>query len=266
MYSDRRWSTVHSDPAAQTNQSTDWFADETFWTDYAPILFGGERWAEVPVVVDSILALSSAVPGSRVLDVCCGPGRHALEFAKRGYQVTGVDITKPYVEAARESMLAMNLSAEFIHADAREWSRNAAFDLAINLFTSFGYFETRAEDVLMLRHIHQSLKPGGTLAMELLGKEMAARDFIEGEWFERDGRFILTEFSVVGAWEGLRNRWVIMDGKQRVDRVWVQRLYSATELRSALVEAGFASVDLFGSWSGTPYDASAGRLVALARA
>jgi len=256
---------VHSDPDTLADQNADWFADETFWTDYAPVLFGGERWAEVPAVLDSILKLSGTAPGSRVLDMCCGPGRHALELAKRGYRVTGVDITAPYIEAARESAHAMELPAEFILADAREWSRPADFSLALNLFTSFGYFETRAEDVLMLQRIYQSLKPGGTLAMELLGKEIAARDFIEGEWFERDGRYILTEFSVVGAWEGLRNRWVIMDGKQRVDRVWVQRLYSATELRAALMEAGFASVDLFGSWAGTPYNESAEHLVALAR-
>jgi SAM-dependent methyltransferase len=253
---------VPSNPAGRERS---WFTDDAFWTDYAPLLFGSERWAEVPAVVDSILALSGAAPGCAVLDVCCGPGRHALEFAARGYDVVGVDITGPYIEAARDSARSMDLHAEFVRADARAWSRPAAFALAVNLFTSFGYFETKAEDGLMLERIRESLEPGGTLVMDLVGKETAARDFIEGEWFERDGRLILTEFTVVGAWEGLRNRWVLVDGDSRVDRSWVQRLYAATELRDSLAAAGFASIELFGAWAGAPYDASAERLIAVAR-
>lgn len=242
-----------------------WFSDESFWTEFAPLLFGGDRWAEAPAVVDAILALSGAPPGASVLDMCCGPGRHALEFAARGYQVVGVDITEPYLAAARDSAAAMGLSAEFVHADARAWSRPGAFGLALNLFTSFGYFETAAEDFAMLERIHDSLAPGGVFVMELVGKEIAARDFIEGEWFERDGRLVLTEFEVVGAWEGLRNRWILVDGARRTDRSWVQRLYAGTELRDALLGAGFKAVELFGTWAGGTYGAKADRLIAVAR-
>lgn len=254
---DKRWNTVPS--------STGWFADDGFWTDYAPLLFGGDRWSEAPAVVDAILALSGTPARAPVLDLCCGPGRHALEFAARGHPVVGVDITEPYLVAARDSAASMGLAAEFIHADARTWSRPHAFSLAVNLFTSFGYFETRAEDQSMLARLAESLIPGGVLVMDLVGKEIAARDFIEGEWFERDGKLVLTEFQVVGAWEGLRNRWVIVDGKRRVDRAWVQRLYAGTELRDSLRGAGFAAVDLFGTWAGAPYDQKAERLVAVAR-
>ena len=260
-----------SEPDAAEGRPEGWFDDDGFWTAYAPLLFGGERWAEAPAVVDAILALSGAPAGSPVLDMCCGPGRHALEFAARGHPVTGVDITGPYIAAAADSARAMGLSAEFIKADARTWSRPGAFSLAVNLFTSFGYFDTKAEDEAMLARIAESLVPGGALVMDLVGKELAARDFIEGEWFERDGKLVLTEFEVVGAWEGLRNRWIIVDespgesAPKRVDRSWVQRLYAATELRESLVRAGFGSVELYGSWSGAPYGREAERLVAVAR-
>lgn len=258
-------STARSRPEAGDGAEGGWFSDDGFWTDYAPLLFGGDRWGEAPAVVDAILALSGAPAGTPALDMCCGPGRHALELASRGHPVVGVDITEPYLAAARDSAEAMGLTAEFIRADAREWSRPGAFGLAVNLFTSFGYFGTRAEDEAMLARVAESLVPGGALVMEMVGKETAARDFIEGEWFERDGKLVLTEFQVVGAWEGLRNRWVIVDGERRVDRSWVQRLYSATELRDSLTAAGFASVDLYGSWDGSPYDQKAERLVAVAR-
>lgn len=243
----------------------DWFSDEGFWTDYAPLLFDGNHWAEAPAVVDALLVLTGVAPGSPVLDMCCGTGRHALEFASRGFRVTGVDITGPYLEAARDSAEAMDLPVEFIEADARFWSRSAAFSLAVNLFTSFGYIATKAEDEQMLARIAESLAPGGILVMEVAGKETSARDFIDGECFERDGRLVLTEFQVVGAWEYLRNRWIVVDGSRRVDHSWVQRLYSATELRESMLRSGFSSVELFGSYAGAPYDDKAERLVALGR-
>lgn len=243
-----------------------WFAEPGFWEDYASLLFGGERWAEAPAVVSSILELAGTRRGTPVLDLCCGPGRHALEFATRGYPVVGVDITEPYLAAARDSAEALGLTdAEFVRADARAWSRPEAFGLAVNLYTSFGYFDSPEEDRLMLARAYESLAPGGTLVMEMSGKETAARDFIEGEWFERDGRLVMTQFEVMGAWEGLRHRWIIVDGARRVDRSWIQRLYSAAELRAALESVGFSHVDAYGSYEGTPYDQSAERLVAVAR-
>lgn len=250
--------------AVWSSGNGDWFDDEGFWQDYAPILFGQDRWAEAPSVVSAVLALAGTTTGTPVLDVCCGPGRHALEFAAKGYPLVGIDITASYIDAARETAKSMGLQAEFIHSDARTWSRPGAFGLAVNLFTSFGYFDSKAEDEAMLARIKDNLAPGGTLVMELVGKELAVRDFTKGERFERDGRLIITEFEVQGAWEGLRNRWIIIDGDRRVDRSWVQRLYAATELRDSLLLSGFASVDLYGSYEGAAYDQDAQRLIAVA--
>lgn len=269
----------------QSDVGGSWFSDDSFWTDYASLLFGPERWAEVPSVVDAILSLAGKTPPGvpchsgtgadpdrdtpyrhpgAVLDVCCGPGRHALEFARRGWTTTGIDLTPQYIAAAAESADAMGVPAEFIEADARTWERPEAFDLAINLFTSFGYFEDEEDDLCMLAAIYRSLRPGGVLVLDLVGKELAVRDFTEGEWFERDGRIVLTAFSVVGPWEYLRNRWIILDGNRRTDRTWDQRLYSATELVAVLKKAGFTDVRIYGSWDGSPYDRQADRLVAVA--
>lgn len=265
LASDTRASVDRSpDSRAETAQDEDWFADDAFWAAYAPLMFDSGRWAEVPAVVDGILSLSGARPACSVLDSCCGPGRHALEFARRDFRVTGVDITGPYLEAARDSAVAEGLAAEFVQADARIFERPETFSLALNLFTSFGYFATPEEDQLMISRLYTSLAPAGTLVMELAGKETAARNYIEGEWFERDGKTVLTEFTVEGAWEGLRNRWIILDGHKRIDRSWVQRLYAGTELRALLLDTGFKKVELFGSFDGQPYGPKARTLVAVA--
>lgn len=243
-----------------------WFENEAFWTAYASLMFDERRWAEVPAVIDGIEALARPRPGCAVLDACCGPGRHSLELARRGYRVTGLDLTEAYLEAARDSAAADGTSPEFLRGDVRTWERPGAFELCLNLFTSFGYFESPEEDLEALRRFRASLAPGGALVLETLGKETAVRDFIEGEWFERDGWTVCTEFKVHGAWEGLETRWILLRGAERIDHAFVQRLYSAVELRAALRAAGFASVELYGSVEGAPYDEKAKSLVALARA
>lgn len=244
----------------------EWFEDEEFWNVFAPLMFDGKRWSETPGVVDAIRGLAGPEPGDAVLDACCGPGRHSLEFARRGYRVTGVDLTDSYLEAARESARDEGLRIEFLRADMREFRRPGAFGLAVNLFNSFGYFADPVQDLGMLRNIRESLKPGGRLVLEMLGKEIAVRDFTEGEWFERDGWTVLTEYSVAGAWEGLRNRWILIRGAERIERTFVQRLYSGVELAALLNRAGFGDVRILGSLKGAPYDRKAESLVALAAA
>ncbi|MDP3176411.1 MAG: class I SAM-dependent methyltransferase, partial [Spirochaetaceae bacterium] len=90
----------------------EWFEDEGFWTAYAALMFDEKRWAEVPAVVDALEKLVPLPRGASILDACCGPGRHSLELASRGYRVTGLDITGAYLEAARESAEAWKAQIE----------------------------------------------------------------------------------------------------------------------------------------------------------
>lgn len=259
---------------ASPTPTSDWFDDPSFWERFAPIMFGPDRWAEVPAVVDGIQRLSGIARDSaaflsgsvpRVLDLCCGPGRIAVELATRGWKTTGVDITSSYLDAARESANDAGTELELILQDARGFVRLSSFDLALNLFISFGYFENPADDALLARNVRNSLVPGGVFIIETLGKEIAVRDFTEGEWFERGGYTVLTEYEVVDSWNALRNRWVLIKDGARFERIYDQRLYSGTELRRLLLDAGFSSVDLFGEWDGAPYDEKARMLIAVAR-
>jgi SAM-dependent methyltransferase len=242
----------------------EWFEDEKFWAAYASTMFDEERWAEVPEIVDRIERLARPAPGAAVLDACCGPGRHSIELASRGYRVTGVDITEVYLEAARASAEGLP-DVRFIRADIRKFEERGEFDLAINLFTSFGYFAKPEDDLEALRRIRTSLKPGGKLVLETQGKETTVRDFVEGESFERAGCQVRTEYSVVGPWEGLRERWILeREGSPEADFSFVLRLYSAVEMRASLLQAGFETADIFGDLDGSPYDQRAKSLVALA--
>lgn len=244
-------------------QHHQWFEEEAFWEHYAPIMFESERWAESPAVVDGLERLASLAPHSRVLDLCCGMGRISVELARRDHDVCGVDLCQSYLDAAREYAGAVDL--ELIHEDARRFVRPASFDLAVNLYTSFGYFEDPADDALVIRNLAQSLAPGGRFIIEILGKETAVRDFSPGESFSRGGFEVETHFEVVDAWAGLRNTWQLEREGEFFERSFVQRLYSGTEMRRLLLENGFEGVELFGDWDGRPYDQNARVLIARAQ-
>ena len=253
------------------NSRSEWFRDASFWERFAPVLFDENRWAEVPSVADGLARLSGVRPRreddgkkARVLDLCCGTGRIAVELAVRGYSVTGVDITASYLEAARESARAAGVKLELVREDVRRYGSTVPFDLAVNLYISFGYFAARADDLAFARAARACLADGGRFVVEALGKEVAIRDFTEGEWFERGGGLVLTEYEAVDSWASIRNRWIFIKDGERFERSFDQRLYSAVELRALLLEAGFSSVACFGDWDGSPYDRKARVLIAVA--
>jgi SAM-dependent methyltransferase len=266
-----------------TRAGNEWFYDKDFWVQYAPIMFDDKRMTEIPQVADAITRLArldlyrtvaspymeAAQSGGalRVLDLCCGFGRITLELARRGFSPVGVDITGAYLETARSDAAYENLDIEFVHGDVRFFKRPAAFDLAVNLYISFGYFEDPGDDRLFARNVCESLKPGGAFIIETLGKEMAVRDFVENEWFERAGFMVLTEYASLDSWSLLRNRWILIDKKdgRRIEKTFTQRLYSASELRQLLFDSGFSKVEIYGNWDESAYDRRAEGLIVVGR-
>ncbi|NVM56334.1 MAG: class I SAM-dependent methyltransferase [Candidatus Helarchaeota archaeon] len=156
------------------------------------------------------------------------------------------------------------LEIEFIQEDMRSFSRSETFDAIINLFTSFGYFENLEDDKKVLRNIYSSLKSGGKLLMDIIGKEIIPRIYHEHDWYEKEGTFYLEERKPINGWERIKNRWIMIKGGEKHEFEITHRLYSGTELSWLLSEAGFQSIKLFGSLEGTPYDNTAQRLIAVA--
>src|SRR5580765_2814924 len=187
-----------------------WHSDDQFWKTYGPWMFGEERWACAPAEVGSILKLLAPAPHGAVLDLCCGPGRHSLELARRGLSVVGVDRTAAYVAEAKRRAKAQKLKVEFVKQDMRRFCRPRAFDAAINMFTSFGYFRNPSDDKQVLLNAHRSLKPGGKLLIELLGKEILARKFQERDWHEDQGVMFLEERKLSHGWGWIDCRWIML--------------------------------------------------------
>jgi len=244
----------------------EWHDDDEFWATFAPVLFGEQEWNRSAAELDGVLGLAGVTDGVRVLDLCCGPGRHSLELARRGYRVTGVDRTVAYLARARAAAADEDLAVELVEADMREFARPEAFELALSLYTCFGYFRDPAEDRSVLANLYSSLRPGGALVMELMGKEVLARMFQKRHW-ERgdDGQLLLQEHEIRESWGWIENRWILVDGGDVKEFCFGHRLYSATELAALLGAVGFEEVEIYGDVNGEPYDHVARRLVVVAR-
>jgi SAM-dependent methyltransferase len=242
-----------------------WYEDDAFWNAIGLAVFDETQWQSAPKEVDQIASLVKLQPGSRILDLCCGPGRHSLELARRGYKITGVDRTAAFLDEAKRRAVADKLEVEFVREDMRKFVRPGAYDAILNLFSSFAYFDDPVEDRLVLFNALESLRPGGVFVVDTMAKEVLARSFLERDWSERGGLLRLEERKIVRDWTAIESRWVIIRGQERREVRFTLRLYSASELSGVLRDVGFRQVEVFGDLSGSPYDHQAKRLVVVAR-
>src|ERR1700722_5351753 len=170
----------------------EWFEDDAFWDNFGPFRFSEERVKAARAEVDAVIALMELPPGAHLLDLPCGVGRHSMEFARRGFQVTAVDRTPRYLDTARNQCAQDGMTIEFVQADMRIFERPNSFEGAINLFTSFGYFVDASDDLMVARNFASSLKPGARLVVDMMGKEVLAGKFRDRDWHRRpDGSLML---------------------------------------------------------------------------
>jgi SAM-dependent methyltransferase len=246
-------------------RAKEWFDDESFWRDLYPFMFPLQRLKDATGEVEKVLAL--AQPRGRIaLDLCCGPGRCTMALAKRGYSVTGVDRTKFLLDKAREEARRAGLRIEWVRQDMRDFVRPETFDLALSMFTSFGYFDDKDEDAVVLQNIVQSLKPGGVLVMEMAGKESLARIFQPTtSQALPDGSHLVERHQIFDDWTRVRNEWTLIRKGRAKSFRFHHTIYSGQELRDRLEGARFRDVKLYGDLDGGEYGIDATRLVAVAR-
>jgi SAM-dependent methyltransferase len=119
--------------------------------------------------------------GSHCLDLACGNGRHSILFAKKGYNVTGIDLSPYLINQAKQRLkknTGITENLNFIIKDMRKIGYKNKFDLIVNLFSSFGYFESDRENFKVIKGISDALKPGGYFLFDFLNKEHLMRTLI----------------------------------------------------------------------------------------
>jgi SAM-dependent methyltransferase len=200
--------------------------------------------------------------GSRVLDIPCGTGRHAVELARRGAAVLGVDISPAYLREARRASRGL-ANARFVRGDMRRLAPRGEFDAAINLWSSFGYFDKPSEDLKTLRGVARALKPGGLFLIDVLDYK-AAKGGAQTKRVKKraDGAYLLEEFRFPGGADPkIVIDWTLLrPGKAARASRFALRGYDRKRLFTALRQAGFKPLK---TWTALGEGKPGCRLVAL---
>jgi SAM-dependent methyltransferase len=243
----------------------EWFDDDSFWRELYPFMFPAQRFAAADEQIAQALALTKPT-GKSVLDLCCGPGRCSIALAKKGFRVTGVDRTKYLLNKAQAKAKAARVKVEWIQGDMRDFVRPGAFGLVLSMFTSFGYFDDRRDDMTVLQNMFASLQPGGACLIEVLGKERLAKILQPTiSTVLPDGTLMVERHEIFDDWTRVRNEWLLIRNGRARSFKFHHTIYSGQELRDRMERAGFVAVKLYGSLDGDAYGPNAERLVAIGR-
>lgn len=238
-----------------------WYEDDTLWSDFFETMFSGRRRAEVASVVAKS-PLFDFPAGARVLDLCCGPGLYLVPLAGSGYRVTGVDLSPLMLERARTVCEEAGARVRLVRADMLEHVEPESYDVVLNVYTSFGYFDDPRDNLRVLRNAHDSLVPGGRLLVDVMGKEVLAGWIGRPQLVELDdGAYVVQRDTVLDDWTRLRTDWTLVRGRMAREASITSFVYSAAELRELFTAAGFTDVECYGDFDGAPYDQHARRLV-----
>ena len=256
---------MRTEKPMKTARKKEWFDDDSFWRELFPFMFPEARFAAAPRQLGQVLKLVKS-RGRAVLDLCCGPGRYSIALARRGFLVTGVDRTAYLLAQARRRAQAARVKIEWVRADMRDFVRPGAFDLVLNLFTSFGYFDDKRDDLVVLKNIFASLRPGGSFLIDVVSKEYLARIFQPTTSEELPGGARLVQrHAVFDDWTRIQNEWILIRRGRARSFAFHHTLYSGQELRDRMELAGFVDVRLYGDFDGRAYGTKAERLIAVGR-
>ncbi len=248
-------------------ESSVWYVD-FFGSDYLGIyrhIFTAERSEQEVAFAERILALE---PKACVLDLCCGQGRHSVPFAQHGYRVTALDLSPAYLDLAQQAARSHNVELETVSADMRRIPFQNHFDAIVNMYSSFGYLESEADDEEVLKSMAKALKPGGRLFLDMLNREWAVANYIQNDWHsDPDGTLYVErrDFDLVTSRMRVRFTIVGTDGSRRDSIGHDIRLYTLTEITRMLSLVGLKVTATFGDFAGEPYAIDTRRMIICAR-
>lgn len=221
-----------------------WLFDEVYLLTDAPFVCNPELTRREVTVVEQLLHLCKT---HRILDLCGGQGRHALELARRGYRrLTVLDYAEFLLQRGRREAAETGLQVAFQQGDARAIPFPAAsFDVVLLLGISFGIFADATDGRRVLAEAWRVLAPGGRLLMDLIDRDVALRHFRPESWHEAADDLVVCWKREL-AHDVVRVREMVLSKTTGLlrDRAYAERLYSADSLRTLLAEVGFVDVNV----------------------
>ena len=217
--------------------------------------------------VDFIIDKMPLEPGARVLDLCCGQGRHLIDLARRGYDVVWLDLSAYMLGECEKAAAAEGIQPTLIHADMREIPFTADFDAVINMYTSFGYLESDDEDQKVLKAASLALKGGGRLLIDTINRDALMADFRKQSWRENSrGDIVLSEAdfdSITGRLNCKETTIHGTDGR-KTDNHHSIRIYTYNEIDKMLQKAGLVINSVYGGFDSSPFNFHSRRMTIIA--
>jgi cyclopropane fatty-acyl-phospholipid synthase-like methyltransferase len=241
----------------------DAYFDEALVRLYRPFLPEERTWAEVEGLVEAL----DLAPGARVLDLACGWGRHAVELARLGLEVCGLDRSEALLRHGARLADAAGVEVRWVRGDVRDLPWSGCFDAVVSLFSSLGYFLDDEEDRRALRAARRALKPGGAFLLETMHRDSIAREFAERDWWtgEADEHvWVEREFDAVGGVSHEWLRWTTPAGEV-VEKYHAIRVRAAPEWDRLLRAEALRPDAWYGSWDLDPFELRSGKLIVVSR-
>ena len=225
----------------------EWFNSENYLKVYKH-----RDESEAKRLVDLIEKHVNLEAQSSVLDMACGAGRHAIAFANKGFKVTAVDLSQRLIKEARKNALDAGVNINFVLSDILEYETNLQFDLAVNLFTSIGYFENDDENYAVIKKAYSLLKKDGYFVLDYFNKEFLIKNLVPTTIISENGSKITQNRSISG------NRIVkkiSIEKNGSIDEFYESvRLYSYEEMSRMLIQTGFNIKKEIGDFYGNPFN------------
>ena len=220
----------------------DWFS-EWFDSKYYHILYKNRDEKEAESFLKNLSKLEFFKKNAKIIDIACGKGRHSLFLSELGYDVTGVDLSKNSIKHAKQ-FEKENL--KFDVADMRETYKNNSFDVSLNLFTSFGYFNNKEDDFLAIKAMSGNLKNDGVLIIDFLNSKKVIDSLVKQETKEIDG----VQFNITRKFEDnfiIKNIEVNNDEENIFFQEKVKAL-TKESFSELLIFAGLQIINTFGNY------------------
>ncbi|MEF2096744.1 class I SAM-dependent methyltransferase [Bacillus sp. CFBP9009] len=221
-----------------------WY-EEHFQTDYIKIY--QHRHSEAGSELKDLLELIPWKKGQSVLDLCCGYGRHSRYLAQLGWRVTGVDLSAPLLQEAIH--LSLNMPIQYMRCDMRKIPFRKEMDLVVNMFTSFGYFDSDDDNEKVIEGISHSLKEGGYFIMDYLNPTFVEENLIPYSREEVGSVELIQYRRIVGG--HVHKKIIIKSGNDEKRYEEVIKLYHKEKMLSMLNSHGLVVQNILGH-----YDAS----------
>ncbi len=224
-----------------------WF-DEWFDTPYYHILYKDRNETEAQLLMDNLATLLVFAPHQKILDLACGKGRHAIYLNSKGFDVVGIDLSTNSIAHAQQFA---NEKLHFARHDMREVYQPETFDVVLNLFTSFGYFETEKENQQAISAAAANLKKGGKFVLDFFNTEKVIAQL---KWYEQKVKNDLL-FTI---YKKVENNFIVKDIHFEVANQphnYQERVKAITDkqFETYFEQAGLRLLHTFGNYQLQPY-------------